>query len=121
LQALEPQNAKTQLYLSIVLLEQHKTDVAAACGRALALDPKDHDALNLVGRIVFERNDLDGALMHFCHDLAMKPYLADAPNNIGNALKGLGKLDEALKAYLKALALNLDVTSVYINYADALA
>src|SRR5262249_8498768 len=45
--------------------------------------------------------------------------LPDALNNMGNALKELGQLDEARAAFLEALALDPRNTGVYVNLADS--
>ncbi len=43
--------------------------------------------------------------------LALKPDYAEAHNNLGNALKDLGRLEEAVATYHKALALKPDYIS----------
>jgi Flp pilus assembly protein TadD len=45
-----------------------------------------------MGRIAFERGDLEGALTHYRGAIEIKPDLAEAYNNMGNALKKLGRL-----------------------------
>jgi hypothetical protein len=103
-----------------VLLDQKKVDeAAAATERALALNPDNHDALNLLGRVAFERGALDTALAHYRRALSVKPDLADACNNMGNALKELGHLADARAAFLKALELDATLTGVYVNLADS--
>jgi tetratricopeptide (TPR) repeat protein len=56
------------------------------------------------------------------HDktLALNPQLAEALNNLGDALKGQGRLAEALACYEQALVLNPDSVAVLNNLADAL-
>src|SRR5262249_51054152 len=90
-----------------------------ALGQALALSPDNHDAINLMGRVAFDRGDLEDSLAYYRRALALKPDLADALNNMGNALKELGQLDEAREAYVRSLALDPDNTGVYVNLADA--
>ena len=103
-----------------MLLDQDKIEeAAAATERALALNPNNHDAVNLMGRVAFERGDLDAALAYYRRALALKPDLADAYNNMGNVLKELGRLQEAQDAYLEALRLDPSVTGVYVNLADS--
>ena len=81
--------------------------------------PNNHDAVNLMGRIAFERGDLDAALAHYRRALTLKPDLADAYNNMGNVLKELGQLQEAQDAYLQALRLDPNIAGVYVNLADS--
>jgi tetratricopeptide (TPR) repeat protein len=47
--------------------------------------------------------------------LAIKPDYAEAYNNMGNALKEQGKLEEAIEAYNKALAIKPDYAEAYNN------
>ena len=83
------------------------------------LTPNNHDAVNLMGRVAFERGELEASLAHYRRALALKPDLADAYNNMGNVLKELGKLDEAHAAYLQALRLDPNIAGVYVNLADS--
>ena len=52
--------------------------------------------------------------------LAIKPDYAGAHNNLGNALKELGRLDEAVASYLKALAIKPDYAKAQNNLGVAL-
>ena len=52
--------------------------------------------------------------------LAIKPDYAEAYNNMGNALKEQGKLEEAIEAYNKALAIKPDYAEAYNNMGNAL-
>jgi tetratricopeptide (TPR) repeat protein len=56
------------------------------------------------------------------HDkaLALKPQLAEALTNLGNALKGQNRFEEALACYDKALALNPESVAALNNCGDAL-
>ena len=51
--------------------------------------------------------------------LALKTDFADAYNNMGNALKDQGMLDEAIEEYNKALSLNPDYAEAYYNMGVA--
>ncbi|MDB3865827.1 tetratricopeptide repeat protein, partial [Amylibacter sp.] len=51
---------------------------------------------------------------------SLKPDNAVVYNNIGNALQGQGKLDEAIEAYNKTLALKPDYAEAYNNMGNAL-
>ena len=100
---IESRDEKLFVHYATVLLDQHKVDEAAAANeRALALNADNHDAVNLAGRIAFERGDLAAALAHYRRALALKPDLADAYNNMGNVLKELGQLEQAQDAYLRS-------------------
>lgn len=51
-----------------------------------------------MGRVAFERGDLEGALTHYRRAIEIKPDLADAYNNMGNAPKELGRLVAAINS-----------------------
>jgi hypothetical protein len=117
---IESRSNKLYLHYGTVLLDQNKIDeTAAAAERSLALNPNNHDAINLMGRVAFARGDLEAALAHYRRALALKPDLADALNNVGNVLKELGQLAEAEAAYLQAVRLDPSMTGVYVNLADS--
>jgi hypothetical protein len=73
-----------------------------------------------MGRVAFERGNLESSLAYYRRALALKPDLADVHNNIGNVLKELGQLDEAQKSFLEAIRLDPNVTGVYVNLADSM-
>jgi tetratricopeptide (TPR) repeat protein len=85
----------------------------------MTLNPQNHDAVNQMGRVAFERGDLEGSLTHYRRALALNPNLADAHNNMGNALKELGRLDEANSAYVEAIRLEPGLTGAHLNLADS--
>ena len=88
-----------------LLLDLDRVDEAAAAAeRGLALEPANHDIVNMMGRIAFERHDHAGAEAWYRRALELKPDLSDALNNLGNALKEKGKLDEARAAFVKSLS-----------------
>ena len=56
---IESNSDKLYLHYGSVLLDQHKTEeAAAAIERAMALNPNNHDNVNMMGRIAFDRGDL---------------------------------------------------------------
>ena len=52
--------------------------------------------------------------------LSIKPEYADAYNNMGNALKDRGNLEEAVQAYNKALSIKPEYADAYYNLGSAL-
>src|SRR5207237_857865 len=77
------------------------------------------DAINLTGRVCYERKDSAGAETLYRRALELKPDLTDALNNLGNALKDLGRLDEARDVFRQALEKDPNMTGTYVNYADS--
>jgi len=72
---------------------------------ALRLDPRNPDALNLLGLLAFERMHYDTALDYFRAAVAGAGEIADFNRNLGLSLQALGRDKEAEAAYRKALAL----------------
>ena len=52
--------------------------------------------------------------------MELKPDYAEAHNNLGNAFKDLGKLDEAVACYRRALELKPDYAEAHNNLGSAL-
>ena len=77
------------------------------CRQALTQQPNFADALHLMGVIAFARQQYDQAVEWIAAALQQSPkpeYLL----SLGNALQLLGRLDEALKAYDRGVALKPD-------------
>ena len=54
-----------------------------------------------MGIVFKDKYKLDDAIKAFSKALSLKPNYAEAHYNMGNALKGQGKLEEAIDAYKK--------------------
>jgi protein O-GlcNAc transferase len=79
---------------------------AASCyERALALDPRNFDALQFLGVVRFRDGDPDAGITLLQQALALHPNHSSALNNLGNALRAAGRMSEALAAYRRAVAL----------------
>jgi protein O-GlcNAc transferase len=68
----------------------------------LTIDPRNADALNLLGTIAHARVEYEIALEYFEAALALAPDCAVYQENVGLALGDLGRLDEALSALRRA-------------------
>jgi tetratricopeptide (TPR) repeat protein len=77
------------------------------CRQALTQQPNFADGLHLMGVIAFSRQQYDHAVEWIAAALRQTPK-AEYLLSLGNALQLLGRLDEALKAYDKGVALNPD-------------
>ena len=63
---------------------------------------------------------MDAAIAAYYEALAIKPDYAEAHNNLGAALKGLGKLDEPIAGYHKTLAIKPDFPGAYSKLGNTL-
>lgn len=79
---------------------------AASCyERALALDPENFDALQFLGVVRFRGGDPQAGITLLERALALHPNHASSLNNLGNALRAVGRMAEAVAAYRRAVAL----------------
>jgi Flp pilus assembly protein TadD len=65
-------------------------------------------------------SSLDEALAHFKEALRLKPDLAEARTNLGNALQRMGRLKEAVAEYREAVRLKPDLAEAHNNLGNAL-
>ena len=82
------------------------------CQQALAQQPDFADGLHLMGAILVARQQYDQALQYIAGALRQTPkpeYL----RSFGNALELLGRLDEALQAYDRAVSLRPDDADIW--------
>jgi tetratricopeptide (TPR) repeat protein len=102
------------------LLERGKTEGAmSACRRALKNKPNHPGALNLMGRILRETEDLTGSIEHCRRALEQRPDRPDMLNNLGISLLESGDLDGAAAALMRAAEIEPQTLSTYINLAAA--
>jgi len=98
-------------------LEHHRSgrldEAEKAYREVLATDAQNVDALHFLGVLAFQRNDYPRAHELIARALSHNAANAAAHNNLGNVLNAQGKVDEALRSYVQALALDPE-------YADAL-
>jgi predicted O-linked N-acetylglucosamine transferase (SPINDLY family) len=87
--------------------------------QVLAHQPRNPDALHLLGVIAFQVGKLDLAAELLNNSISLRPNFADAHNNLGNVLKAQGKFDAAVAAYLTALKLKPDSAEGHNNLANA--
>src|SRR5439155_6880138 len=72
---------------------------------ALAIDANHPDALHLLGIVAHQSGDDRAALELIRRAIAARPDIAAFHNNLGNILKRLRQLPEAIAAYERALEL----------------
>lgn len=104
---------------AVELFEQGEIDGAEkACSIALARDPGDAEALHLLGLVAERRGDLGRAARLIESATAAAPDIGLYRFNLGNALRVLGRLDEALASYSQAVALDPGRFAAWFNLAQ---
>ena len=96
-----------------------KLDALFCCERALAINPNCSDALHLMGRLSLEDNHLDRAVEWFASAITQSPK-AEYLSSLGAVLQRLGRGDEALKAFDKAVQLKPDDAGLWTSLGAAL-
>jgi tetratricopeptide (TPR) repeat protein len=94
-------------------------DAQISCQQALAIDPAHADGLHLMGRLALETGQHDHAVEWLRRAMASAPR-ADLAGLLGKALQGLGRPEEALQAFDKAILLKPDDPWNWKNLADLL-
>src|SRR4051812_10900070 len=88
---------------------------AERCYRAvLAADPRQPDALHLLGVVAYQVNQWQPAVELISRAIAIRSDVAMYYNNLGNALRGAGEREAASAAYERAVDLQP-------GYAEALS
>lgn len=86
----------------------------------LAHDPKQADALHLLGVLKDQAGDHAGAVALIEQAIAVQPGEAGFHGNLATALLALGRLRDAAGAYDRALVLDPDYAEGHYNYANLL-
>ncbi len=94
-------------------------DAQLCCRQALALDPSHADTLHLMGLLSFHAKQNDHALEWISRAIGQQPK-TDYLTSLGNVLANLGRHEEALKAFDKAVQLNPLDADLWRNLGNAL-
>jgi len=86
----------------------------------LAVDPENFDALHLLGILAHQVGNHDLAVNLIERAVQQKADNAVAYNNLGEAYKGAKRLEDAVRCYRQALALNPELPEVCCNLGNAL-
>ncbi|MEG3618987.1 tetratricopeptide repeat-containing glycosyltransferase family protein [Magnetovibrio sp. PR-2] len=98
----------------------HVADAADLYAAVLRADPKNTDALNLLGSIFIESGQLDTGIQLCQEAVNTAPDFFVPYVNLGNGLQAAGRLEEAANAFQKAVDLNANSAIVYSNLGSAL-
>lgn len=106
---------------------EHAAKAAAA---VLQAEPKNPDAMHLIGLVALGKGDAGQAEKFIATAAALMPRHANVWVNLGNAQRDQGKTDEALISYHRAEMINPKYPDLYLNrgqlhqdnsdYADAM-
>jgi protein O-GlcNAc transferase len=105
-------------------LNSHKmgqlSQAKAAYEQVLRTQPKNFDSLHLLGVIALQTKDPALAVELIRRAIDVNSNVASAHSNLGNALKALKRLDDALVSYDKAIALAPGFALAFLNRGNAL-
>jgi tetratricopeptide (TPR) repeat protein len=105
-------------------LDMHRrgavADAAARYTQILKFEPKNVDALCLLGLACGELKRFAEAVDLLRKALKLAPKHAPAHNLLGSALKEIGRNEEALASFNRAISQQPDLMDAYVNRADLL-
>ncbi len=105
----DPENSYFLLHRANALLGLGRmAEAEKDLSKALSIRPLWADALNSRAAIRYHANDLEGALADFRVIADMMSDRPEGYTNCGEILRALGRFDEALKEFAKALAIDPD-------------
>jgi tetratricopeptide (TPR) repeat protein len=86
--------------------------------RALAVTDKNSLAHNNLGNALFDRGQVNEAILQFQKALEIQPNYIDAHINLGNALRDAGRPDDAIVQFQAALRLQPDSAEAHYNFGN---
>ncbi|MGJ9416814.1 tetratricopeptide repeat protein [Massilia sp. CMS3.1] len=95
-------------------------DAQARYRDVLAIEPRQFDALHLLGVVARQQGEAQEAVTLISQAIGISPAQATAHCNLGAALQDLGQSQEALASYDTALRLNRDYALAWSNRGNAL-
>lgn len=88
--------------------------------QALAIDPRQVDALHMLGLLAYQLGHHAAACEFISQALQVKPDFAEAHSNLGTVLQQLGRPDEAIASWRQALRIRPSMAEAYSNLGLAL-
>lgn len=86
----------------------------------LQINPRDSDALHLLGVIATQKGDFQGAIDLICQAIENNHNVASYHSNLGNARQELKQFRAAVASYEKAIELSPELAEAYYNRGNAL-
>ena len=100
---------------AVLMALRQPQDAAHAARRALALDPSNAEACNMLGNALMGLHEVDGAVAFYRQAIRFRPDYVEALNNLGSALRALDRPPDAEAALRKALRLRPAYASALAN------
>ena len=111
-----PKHALAHYNLGVILKKLgHFEEAEKHLRRAIALDPSDTEALHVLAKLRLDQQHYDEALELLQHLIGIEPGHASVLGDIGIVLFYLGKSNEALQHFDKALSLDPNQENVRTN------
>jgi tetratricopeptide (TPR) repeat protein len=88
---------------------------SAAAAGVLKVEPRNPDALHLIGLVALGRGDAEKAEKFIAAAAALMPRHPNVWVNLGNAQRDQGKDDEAISSYLRAEAIDPNYPDIFLN------
>jgi predicted O-linked N-acetylglucosamine transferase (SPINDLY family) len=86
----------------------------------LAREPRTFAALHMLGVLALQAGNAEDAALWIARALEVLPSDAGARNNLGEALRRLGRLPEAIESYRAAIAIAPDYADAHFNLGGVL-
>ncbi len=113
--------APSRLEQALALHRAGSRAEAAVLYRAvLADEPRNADALHLLGLVLKGEGKTDEALELIRRAVELRPDFADGHYNLGNLHMGAGRIEEAFASFRRAIALKPELAEAYYNMGNLL-
>jgi protein O-mannosyl-transferase len=96
------------------------TDIETLWQTTIARNPDCWLAQNDLGALLYEKGEIDPAIIRFRISLAIEPDNSDAQQNLGSALAKKGFIDEAILRFQKAVAIRPNFAEAHLHLGNAL-
>jgi tetratricopeptide (TPR) repeat protein len=95
-------------------------DAERLYGRVLAIDPRNADALHLLGVLAYQTGKPEAAVGLISRAIEVEPDFAEYHSNLGNALAEVARFEGAIAAHQAAIDLQPNYADAHSNLANVL-